>query len=159
MCMENSKKDLTKLLIEFKDVFAQQCIDAKGEDPQFCMHRINSQKDVVPVISQRYRMNLNYGRHVKDEWDKLLKVGLIIHQIKSHGCHSQSLFLRRMGSLEFVLIIESSIQPQKPTHFLFHFITLCWMQWLDIKCKISQITLVAIIRFQWHQRIGTRQYL
>ena len=51
------KEDLTKLFIEFKDIFAWQYIDMKGVDPQFCMHRINLKKNVVPVISQR-----KYGR-------------------------------------------------------------------------------------------------
>ena len=49
----------------------------KGVDPRFCMHRINLKKDAVPIVSQRYRMNLNYAKHVKEELDKLLKVGFI----------------------------------------------------------------------------------
>lgn len=49
----------------------------KGVDPRFCMHRINLKKDAVPVISQRYRMNPNYAKAVKEELDKLMKVGFI----------------------------------------------------------------------------------
>ena len=49
----------------------------KGVDPQFCMHRINLKKDAVPVISQRYKMNPNYAKAVKEELDKLLKVSFI----------------------------------------------------------------------------------
>ena len=49
----------------------------KGVDPQFCMHRINLKKDAVPIVSQWYRMNPNYAKHVKEELDKLLKVGFI----------------------------------------------------------------------------------
>lgn len=70
------KQDLTNLLQEFKDISAWHYTDTKGVDPQFCMHRINLKKD-VPVIFQRYRMNPNYAKHVKEELDKLLKVGFI----------------------------------------------------------------------------------
>ena len=49
----------------------------KGVDSRFCMHKINLKKDVVPIISQRYRMNPKYAKAVKEELDKLLKVGFI----------------------------------------------------------------------------------
>ena len=71
------KEDLTKLLSEYKDIFAWHYTDMKGVDPHFCMHKINLKKDAVPVISQRYRMNPNYAKTVKEELDKLLRVGFI----------------------------------------------------------------------------------
>ena len=71
------KQELIDLLQEFKDIFAWKYTDMKGVDPQFCMHKINLKKDAVPVVSQRYRMNPNYAKAVKEELDKLLKVGFI----------------------------------------------------------------------------------
>ena len=71
------KQDLIGLLQEFKDIFAWHYTDMKGVDPRFCMHRINLKKDAILIVSQRYRMNPNYAKHVKEELDKLLKVGFI----------------------------------------------------------------------------------
>ena len=71
------KQDLIGLLQEFKDIFAWHYTDMKGVDPRFCTHRINLKKDAVPIVSQQYRMNPNYAKHVKEELDKLLKVGFI----------------------------------------------------------------------------------
>ena len=77
------KLNLQKLLQEFKDVFAWQYTDMKGVDPRFCQHKINLKKDVVPVVQRRYRMNPNFAKQVKEEIDKLLKVGFIypVHQV------------------------------------------------------------------------------
>ena len=81
------KEDLTKLLSEYKDIFAWHYIDMKGVDPHFCMHKINLKKYAVHVISQRYRMNPNYARAIKEELDKLLRVGFIYPlETRGHGC-------------------------------------------------------------------------
>ena len=55
----------------------------KGMNPKFYQHKINLKKDVVPVVQQRYRMNPNFAIQVKEELDKLCKVGFIypIHQV------------------------------------------------------------------------------
>ena len=71
------RSSLQPLLQEFKDIFAWTYMDIKGVEPSFCMHRINLKKDLVPVIFQRYKMNPNYAKAVKEELDKLLKVGFI----------------------------------------------------------------------------------
>lgn len=71
------KQELTDLLQEFKDIFAWNYTDMKGVDPKFCMHKINLKKDAIPLVSQRYRMNPNYAKAVKEELDKLLQVGFI----------------------------------------------------------------------------------
>lgn len=49
-------------------------------DPRFCQHRINLKKDAVPVVQRRYKMNHpNFAKQVKEDIEKLLKVGFIYH--------------------------------------------------------------------------------
>ncbi|MCO5580005.1 hypothetical protein L7F22_033871 [Adiantum nelumboides] len=71
------KAKLKELLLEFKDVFAWKYTDMKGVEASFCQHKINLKADVVPVVQQRYMMNPNYAKQVKEEIDKLLAVGFI----------------------------------------------------------------------------------
>lgn len=71
------KEDLLSLLKEFKDIFAWDYSDMKIIDPSFYSHKINLKEDAKPVIQQRYRMNPNYAKQVKDEIDNLLRVGFI----------------------------------------------------------------------------------
>ena len=71
------KEDLLNLLKEFKDIFAWEYSDMKGIDPSFYSHKINLKEDAKPVIQQRYRRNPNYAKEVKEEIDKLLRVGFI----------------------------------------------------------------------------------
>lgn len=49
----------------------------KGVDPQFYQHRITLKDDAMPIRQQRYKMKPNYDAKVKEEIDKLLKVGFI----------------------------------------------------------------------------------
>lgn len=74
---EDFKEDLKALLQEFIDVFAWDYSDLKGMDPEVCKHQINLKEDAVPVIQQRYHMNPNYAKQVKEELDKLLRAGFI----------------------------------------------------------------------------------
>ena len=71
------KQRLVTLLKQYKDVFAWSFEDMKGLDPAFCQHQINLHKDAKPVQQRRYRLNPNYAIKVKEEIDKLLKVGFI----------------------------------------------------------------------------------
>ena len=71
------KSELSELLQEFTDIFAWKYTNMKGVDPRFYMHRINLKKDALLIVSQRYRMNPNYAKPVKEELDKLLKVEFI----------------------------------------------------------------------------------
>ena len=72
------KKWLIGLLRQYKDVFAWSFEDMKGLDPTFCQHQINMHKDAKPVQQHRYCLiNPNYAIKVKEEIDKLLKVGLL----------------------------------------------------------------------------------
>ena len=65
------------LLGEYRDVFTWSYEDMKGLDPKFYQHRINLATNAKPVQQRRYRMNPNYAARVKEEIDKLLKIGFI----------------------------------------------------------------------------------
>ena len=71
------KQRLKSLLKQYKDVFAWSFEDTKGLDPTFCQHQIHLNKDAKPVQQRRYLLNPNYAVKVKEEIDKLLKVGFI----------------------------------------------------------------------------------
>ena len=66
-----------ELLKQYKDVFAWSFEDMKGLDPTFYQHQIHLNKDAKLVQQRRYRLNPNYAMRVKEEIDKLLKVGFI----------------------------------------------------------------------------------
>ena len=61
---------------EYQDISAWSHEDMKGLDPKFYQHQIHLNKD-AKLIHQRCRMNPNYMIQVKEEIDKLLKVGFI----------------------------------------------------------------------------------
>ena len=71
------KTKLTETLHEYRDVFAWSYEDMKGLDPQFYQHKINLSPHTIPVKQRRYRLNPNYAARVKEEIDKLLRVGFI----------------------------------------------------------------------------------
>jgi hypothetical protein len=71
------KEQLTNVLQAYKDVFAWLYEDMKGLNPEFYHHKINLAKDAIPVQQRRYRLNPNYAAKVKEEIDKLLRVGFI----------------------------------------------------------------------------------
>ena len=71
------KQRLKSLLKQYKDVFAWSFEDTQGLDPAFCQDQIHLNKDAKPVQQWRYRLNPNYALKVKEEIDKLLKVGFI----------------------------------------------------------------------------------
>ena len=68
---------MISLLGEYRDAFAWSYEDMKWLDPKFYQHQINLATDAKPVQQWRYRMNPNYAAHVKEEIDKLLKIGFI----------------------------------------------------------------------------------
>ena len=49
----------------------------EGINPKFYQHKINLKEGANPVKQQRYRMNPNHSKLVKEEIDRLLRVGLI----------------------------------------------------------------------------------
>ena len=71
------KEKLSKLFQEYEDVFAWDHTELKGIDPKVCQHRILLKPDARHIRMQRYRMNPNYAKRVKEELDALLKVGFI----------------------------------------------------------------------------------
>ena len=71
------KSEGKKVFEEFKDVFAWEHTDLKGVDPNVCQHKIPLIPDAKPIRLQRYRMNPNYAKKVKEEIDNLLKAGFI----------------------------------------------------------------------------------
>jgi hypothetical protein len=71
------EEQLTKVLREYKDLFAWSYEDMKGLNPEFYDHKINLAKDAIPVQQWRYRLNPNYAAKVKEEIDKLLRVDFI----------------------------------------------------------------------------------
>ena len=71
------REQMINLLKEYKSVFAWSYKDMQGIDPTFYQHKIDLQKDAKPIQQQRYRMNPNYAKKVKEEIDKLLQVGFI----------------------------------------------------------------------------------
>ena len=71
----------------------------KGVYSTFCMHKTNLKKDFVLVISQRYKKNLNYAKEVKEELDKLLKVGFIFPVEKVTWLSPFAVVLKKNGKL------------------------------------------------------------
>jgi hypothetical protein len=57
----------------------------KGLNPEFYHHKINLGKDAIPVQQRRYRLNPNYAAKVKEEIDKLLRVGFIRQLNRQRG--------------------------------------------------------------------------
>ena len=74
---EEFKAEVRQVFEEFKDVFAWEHADLKGVDPKVCQHKIPLIPDAKPIRLQRYRMNPNYAKKVKEEIDNLLKAGFI----------------------------------------------------------------------------------
>ena len=71
---KDEKKAMVELLM---NLFAWSYEDMRGLDPQLYQHQIPLSTDAKPVAQRRYRMNPNYAAKVKDEIDKLLRVGFI----------------------------------------------------------------------------------
>ena len=71
------KSAMITLLKEFRDVFAWSYEDMWGLDPQLYQHQIHLSNDAKPVAQRRYWINPNYAARVKEETDKLLRVGFI----------------------------------------------------------------------------------
>ena len=72
---------MIKLLQEYNDFFSWLHQEIKGLDSKLYQHQINLAMDMKPVQQWRYWMNPNYAPRVKEEIDKLLKIGFI-HPVK-----------------------------------------------------------------------------
>ena len=95
-------------------MFAWEYLEMKGIDPAFHQHHINLKQDAIPIIQQRYKMNPNYSKQVKEELGKLLAFGFIkpIHEVfwLSPNLSPIVIVLQKNGRLKF--IIKNSIQRQ-----------------------------------------------
>lgn len=83
----NFRGELVGLLKEYKSVFTWSYKDMPGIDPTFYQHKIDLKTDAKTIQQQRYKMNPNYAKKVKEEIDKLLQVGFIYPIDKSRGFH------------------------------------------------------------------------
>lgn len=66
------REELISLLKKYKSVFAWSYKDMPRIDPAFYQHKMDLKTDFKPIQQQRYRMNPNYAKKVKEEIDKLL---------------------------------------------------------------------------------------
>ena len=86
------KEELARLFDEYKDVFSWDHSELKGVDPAVCHHRIPPIPNARPIKMQRYRMNPNYAKKVKEEINNLLKAGFIVEVesrlVVSHHGHT-----------------------------------------------------------------------
>ncbi|KAL3676614.1 hypothetical protein R1sor_026562 [Riccia sorocarpa] len=71
------ERALIRILEEYKDVFAWEYADMKGILAEIAEHCIDLVPGSRPSRSQRYRMNPNYAKRVKEDLDKLLKAKFI----------------------------------------------------------------------------------
>ena len=76
-----TRSTMIMLLLEYTDVFAWSHEDMNGLDSKFYQHQINLATDAKPVQQRRDGMNPNYAARVKEEINKLLKIGFI-HLVK-----------------------------------------------------------------------------
>ena len=76
--MPNDEKNaVIELLMTFRDVFAWSYEDMRGLDPQLYQNQIHLITDAKLVAQQCYRINPNYAAKVREEIDKVLRVGFI----------------------------------------------------------------------------------
>ena len=68
---------LVALLREYIDVFAWSLEELKGVDPSVVTHNIPMTPDATPVKQRPYPMNPKHAHAVKEEIDKLMRVGFI----------------------------------------------------------------------------------
>ncbi|MCO5590566.1 hypothetical protein L7F22_044537 [Adiantum nelumboides] len=87
------------LFLKFKDVFAWEHSDLKGVDPKVCQHTIPLKLDARSVRLQRYRINPNYAKKVKEEIDNLLKAGFITEVASSDRLFPIVLVPKKNGKL------------------------------------------------------------
>jgi hypothetical protein len=101
------KEQLTNVLHKYKDVFAWLYEDMKRLNPEFYHHKINLAKDAIPVQQRRYRLNPNYAAKVKEEIDKLLRVGFIRPVKRATWLSPTVVVPKKNGKLRYALTIGS----------------------------------------------------
>ncbi|RDY08045.1 hypothetical protein CR513_07759, partial [Mucuna pruriens] len=69
--------ELVRCLQQNSDVFAWAPEDMPGIDPKFMSHRLSITDDAWPVVQKKRKQGKEKRRAIKEETDKLLKVGFI----------------------------------------------------------------------------------
>ena len=118
---EEMRDKFTELFHEFEDVFAWDHTELKGIDPSVCQHRIPLKMDARPIRMQRYRMNPNYAKKVKEEIDALLKAGFIVEVESSDWLFPIVVVPKKNGKLrvcvDFRKLNEQTIKDPFPLPF------------------------------------------
>jgi len=111
------KKEESKVLIrEYIDVFAWNCKDMPGLDPQVAMHHLNIKPDAKPVKQQQRRFRPDITKLLKP---KSINSSHVVSYGRNNiqiGLLTLSPFLRRMKKFRSVLITAISIQPTLKTN-------------------------------------------
>ena len=145
------------LLKSFKDVFAWEYTDLLGIDSKFYQHKINLKKDAVPVWQQWYRMNSNYAWRVKEELDRLLKVGFI-YPVDRATWLSPIVIVPKKNMKLRVYVDYRKLNVATITDPFPLLLTIqCWIPWWAMRCIPFWMVLAGIIRCRWHQRIERKQ--
>ncbi len=74
---EEEKKKLTKLLRDFKDIFAWEYGEMPGLDPMMVSHKLNISPNVYLVKEPPRKYRPDVEEKIKHEIDKLLKAGFM----------------------------------------------------------------------------------
>ncbi|MCO5591293.1 hypothetical protein L7F22_045274 [Adiantum nelumboides] len=85
------------LFLKLKDVFAWEHTDLKGVDSKMCQIPLKSDARLVRL--QRYRMNPNYAKKVKEEIGNPLKAGFITEVERSDWLFLIVVVLKKNGQL------------------------------------------------------------
>ena len=111
------KKEESKVLIrEYIDVFAWNCKDMPGLDPQVSMHRLNIKPDVKLVKQQQRRFHPDIMRAIEAEVHKLIACGFIREEQHPDWVANVVPFLKRMEKSKSVLTTAISMQPALKTN-------------------------------------------
>ena len=113
--------ELEQTLREYHDVISWSYDDMKGLDPQFYQHKINLSPHTIPIKQRRYRFNPNYVAKVKEEIEKLLRVGFI-RQVKQTTWLSPIVAMPKMNGklrvcVDYRKLSEASINDAFPLPF------------------------------------------
>jgi hypothetical protein len=68
---------ITKLQREYSDLFPTRFIEMKGTTGELGEMKIPLKLEARPFMKRPYRMNLVYNQKVKEEFDRMLEVGII----------------------------------------------------------------------------------
>ena len=126
--LEVDKQRLTKLLKQYKYVFAWSFEDMKGLHPAFCQHQINLHKDAKLVQQRRYGLNPKYAIKVKEEMDKLLKAGFILRVKKATWLSLIVVVPKKNGKIRVCVDYRKLNAATIMDAFPYHLRIVYWMQ-------------------------------